>query len=82
MSVGKKRITLKVADFIGLFNFEWHGQNKVGNVVILVLWRDREKLYGIDYRRSLHPVQRIIVRFQVIGFILFRSSCSLVCHHI
>ena len=35
MSVGK------VADFIGLVNFEWQGQTKVA---ILVLWRDREKL--------------------------------------
>ena len=26
-----------------LFNFEWHGQNKVGNIVILVLWKGREK---------------------------------------
>ena len=31
MSVGK------VADFIGLVNFEWH-------IAFLVLWRDREKL--------------------------------------
>ena len=37
---------LKVTDFIGLFNFEWYSQNKVGNVGILVLWRDRENLYS------------------------------------
>ena len=34
-----------VADFIGFINFEWYGQNKVGNIAILVLWRDHEKLY-------------------------------------
>ena len=28
------------ANFIGLFNFEWHSQNQVGNVAILVLWTD------------------------------------------
>ena len=37
-------IPSKVTDFIGLFNFEWHGQNEVGNIAILVLWREREKL--------------------------------------
>ena len=34
----------KVADFTGLFNIEWHNQNKVGNSSILLLWRDHEKL--------------------------------------
>ena len=29
----------------GLFNFERHGQNEVGNIAILVLLRDHEKLY-------------------------------------
>ena len=24
-------------------NCEWHSQNEVGNIAILVLWRDREK---------------------------------------
>ena len=33
-----------VTDLIGLFNFEWHGQNEVGNIDIPVFWRDREKL--------------------------------------
>ena len=32
----------KTAGFIGLLNFEWHRQNEVGNVAILVLWRDLE----------------------------------------
>ena len=41
-----KGLSLKVTNFIGLFNFEWHRQNKVLNIAILVLWRDREKLYG------------------------------------
>ena len=35
------------ADFIGLFNSESHGQNEVGNIAILVLWRDRKKLYWV-----------------------------------
>ena len=39
-----KGLLFNVADFIGLFNFEWHGQNEVGNISILVLWRDRENL--------------------------------------
>ena len=43
-----KGLSFKVADFIGLFNFEWNGKNKVGNIAILVLWRDREKHYYID----------------------------------
>ena len=30
--------------FIGLFNFEWHSQNEVGNIDILVFWRDGGKL--------------------------------------
>ena len=34
-----------VTDLMVLFNFEWHGKNKVGNIVILVLWKGREKLY-------------------------------------
>ena len=38
-------LPIKVADFISFANFEWHGQNEVGNIAILVLWRDREKLY-------------------------------------
>ena len=38
----KLNISFRVGDFIGLFHFEWHFQNEVGNVAILVLWRDRE----------------------------------------
>ena len=41
----KKGLPFKVADFIGLFKFESHNQNEVGNIAILVLWRAREKLY-------------------------------------
>ena len=40
-----QRITFQGANFIGLFNFEWHSQNKASIIGILVLWRDREKLY-------------------------------------
>ena len=33
----------------GLFNFEWHDQNEVGNIAILVLLRDHEKLdFGVS----------------------------------
>ena len=28
------------------FNFEWLNQNEVGNIAILVLRKDREKLYS------------------------------------
>ena len=35
---------MQVANFIGLFDFEWHGLNEVGNIAILVLLGDREKL--------------------------------------
>ena len=44
MSGDKKELPFKVADFIGPLHFEWHSQNPVGNVGILVLWRDCEKL--------------------------------------
>ena len=45
----QKGLPFKVADFIGirLFNFEWHSQNKVGNIGSLALWRDRKKLGNI-----------------------------------
>ena len=42
MWVGKRE-TLGCRLF-GLLNFEWHGQSQVGNIVILMLWRDPEKL--------------------------------------
>ena len=35
----EKGLPLKVAAFIGLLNFEWHSQNEVGNIGLLVLWR-------------------------------------------
>ena len=40
----QKGLPFKVADFIGLLNFEWYSQNEVGNIDVLVLWRDHEKL--------------------------------------
>ena len=40
----QKGLHFKVTDFIGLFNFEWYGYNGVGNIAILVLRRDHEKL--------------------------------------
>ena len=52
-----KGLPFKIANFIDLFNFEWHGQNKVGNIAILVLWRDHEKLYrtyGFVLRTGAH----------------------------
>ena len=45
ISVSKVGLPFKVTDFIGCFNFEWHGLNEVGNIAILVLWRDHEKLW-------------------------------------
>ena len=41
ISVGIKGLHFEVSDFISLVNFEWHSQNKVGNIDILVLWRYR-----------------------------------------
>ena len=38
---------LKVVDLIGLFNVEWHSQNEFGNIGILLLLRDRKKLYWL-----------------------------------
>ena len=44
---GGKGITFKVADLIGLFNFQWYSHNKLDNVGILVLWSDGENpFYG------------------------------------
>ena len=41
---------IKVADFIGLLIIEWCTQNKVGNINILVFWRDLKKtLIGSHY---------------------------------
>ena len=40
----QKGSPFKVSDFISPFNFEWHRQNKVGNIGIHVLWRDHGKL--------------------------------------
>ena len=42
---------IEVTDFIGIVNFEWHSQNKIVNIGILVFRRDREKLYcsDVDY---------------------------------
>ena len=34
-----QRLPFKVADFIGLFYFEWHSQYEVGNIDIPVFWR-------------------------------------------
>ena len=34
-----------VVDFMHLVSSEWHSQNEVGNISILVLQRDCEKLY-------------------------------------
>ena len=31
--------------FVFFLHFEWHGQNKVGNIAILVFLEDREQLY-------------------------------------
>ena len=34
MGVGMRGLRIKVADFIGFVNFEFHGQNQVGNIAI------------------------------------------------
>ena len=47
MPFGKRDYTARLQTLLLLFflNFEWHTQSKVGNIGILVLWRDRENLY-------------------------------------
>ena len=45
MSLGLRALHLKVEDFIGIVNFEWHNQNEAANIGILVLWRGCEKLF-------------------------------------
>ena len=37
MSVWRRGVHSKVADFIGLVNSEWYNQHKVGNIDIIVL---------------------------------------------
>ena len=51
--------TFKVADFIGLFNFERLGQNDVRNIVILVLWRDRENLFETENTQKPIVLRRL-----------------------
>ena len=42
MSVHKRDYLSRLQTLLVFFNFEWHGQNEVGNIGILVLWRDCE----------------------------------------
>ena len=49
----QKGLPFKVGNFIALFNFEWHSQNEVSNFVILVLWRDCEKLYRLNVHTEI-----------------------------
>ena len=44
-----KRDYLSRLHILLVINFEWHGQNEVGNIAILLLWRDHEKLYGLCF---------------------------------
>ena len=55
MSVGKKDYLSRLQTLLVLLNFEWHCQNKVGNIAIPVLWRNCEKtlLYDIYWPVSL-----------------------------
>ena len=49
MSADKRDYLSKLQTLLAFCNFEWHGQNEVGNISILVLWRDGEKLYYLIY---------------------------------
>ena len=49
-------LPFKVGDIFGHLNFERHSQNEVGNIGILVLWWDREKLYSRDLRFQVFAV--------------------------
>ena len=63
MSVNEKGLHFEVVDFIGLFNFQWHGQSEVGNIAIVVLWRHHKKLYCNGDEILIHCVVVIIYNF-------------------
>ena len=44
MSVGKRGYLSRLQIIWIFLNFDRHGQHEVGNIGILVLWRDHEKL--------------------------------------
>ena len=47
MSVGKMGLHFKVTDFTGFVNIQWHSQNEVGNIGILVFWKvGKETLFA------------------------------------
>ena len=46
MSVGKWDYFLRLQILL-FFTFEWHNKIEVGNIGILALWRDREKLHRL-----------------------------------
>ena len=48
-----------------IFNFEWHGQNEVGNIAILVLWRDREQLYWLRSIQHKEDLTNVILYLQL-----------------
>ena len=48
MSVGFIGLYFKVTDLTDLVKFEGHSQNEIGNVDILVMWRDRENFIHME----------------------------------
>ena len=62
---------LKVVDFIGLFNVEWHSQNEFGNIGILVLLRDRKKLYW------LFPIAKKLLHRSKYKFTMHKPSTGI-----
>ena len=53
-------LPLKVAYFIGVVNFEWHSQIEVGNIGILALRRDSNKLKNIcDQSASIKMLAKL-----------------------
>ena len=88
ISVGIKGLHFEVSDFISLFNFEWHSQNKVGNIGILVLWRDRaisvlseisaiETIFSFSHTRSNEAVGKITRRSS--GNLVFTVNGNVPC---
>ena len=61
-----KGLLFNVADFIGVFNFEWHCQNGVGNIAIHVLWRDREQLYWLRSIQHKEDLPNVILYLQLL----------------
>ena len=85
MSVGIKGLHFKVADFIGLVNFECQSQNEVGNIDTFVLFKDCEKLYCMTIKWNSNQRLSYPLNFLPSFSKKKKNSASLLCishrHH-